>query len=198
MGLSVRLFFQRPPSLKIAYPKALKETKNDDLFEAQVIAQSAKSKNQNFVFPENITDFFTQIATNRQKYTHVRHMIDTGGFLCHEVNRDVAQKWLDSSELDGVIFFKDGTEAYEEKLGFCLKNSPLEIEFSRMEELKIALAQRQLKIDDLKIGVFFDAAHAESAHFDPQAKERCLCLCRRCFDPFPRHTGHHERAWFFK
>ncbi|HEY4832752.1 MAG TPA: hypothetical protein VIH61_09370, partial [Waddliaceae bacterium] len=169
-GFKCSVVFSATPLPKISHPSSLKSTRYDEHFETQVLAQSAKIKNQKFIFPQTVDDFFFYVAKHRQEYTHVRHMIDAGGFLCDEENHVVAKKWLDASELDGVIYFKDSVNSYEEKFCFCLKNSTIEIDFIRQEELRVALSQHHLELDTLKVGVFFDAAHAESAHFDPQPK----------------------------
>jgi len=175
-GMKNSVIFSATPLAKLAYPRALKSAKLDALFETQVIAQASKPKNQHFVFPKDISDFFAHIAQNKEKYAHVRYMIDAGGYMSHEANRDVAEKWLASSALDGVIFFEGEGNDYAESFCFLCKSPPLEIRFKEMKELKNALAKQKIQFEALKIGISFDAAHAESAHFDPQKETAAFIL----------------------
>ena len=69
----------------------------------------------------------------------MRRLTDAGGFLSGEKNSTVAQKWLAASDLDCVIFFKDNTEVFGEKLCCLLKDRALVVEFSTMEELGLVL-----------------------------------------------------------
>ena len=45
-----------------------------------------------------------------------------------------------------------------------------------MDELKSALAKQKIELDHLKVGKFYDAAHAESAHFDPEVDTAAFVL----------------------
>ena len=115
-GFKTGVLYSATPLPKLANPKALKAIKRDVVFEAQVLAQSSKPKNQNFVFPETIADFFDHISKNRDQYAHVRRMIDVGGLLSHEANHEVASKWLNSSDFDGVIYFKTAAAGTKKNL----------------------------------------------------------------------------------
>lgn len=155
------VIFSATPLTRIAYPQSLKEAQYDPLFEAKVIAQASKKKNQNFIFPKDGNAFFADLENNREHLSHVRYMIDADGFLCHEENGCVAKRWLEASSLEGVIYFKEG-----ENLALLLRDGRL-IEFKGTNDLQHTLAAYDISWDRQAIGVFLDAQHAESANFPP-------------------------------
>ena len=158
------VIFSATPLRKNAYPQSLKQVKYDPLFETRVIAQASKAKNQKFIYSVDVPAFFTSINQNRDGGHPVRYMIDGDGFLCNEMNQDVATRWLQASNLEGVIYFKEGKKADEESLCLLLRDHTL-IELKGTDNLQGQLAYHNINWDTQAIGVFFDAPHAESANF---------------------------------
>lgn len=156
--------FSATPLRQIAYPRSLHAAQYDPLFEVRVLAVASQEKNQNFIHPTDVDDFFTHIDQNREALQHVRYMIDADGFVCHEENRDIAQRWLDASHLDGVIYFKEGVADGEESLCLLLRDKR-SIEFRGTDHLQSKLAYHDVDWATQAIGIYYDAPHAESANF---------------------------------
>ncbi len=159
--------FSATPLPRMAYPQALKEANYDPLFEARVIAGAARKKNQNFLFPANVDDFFLKLSQQSPEQSRRgRYMIDADGFLCHEANQEVAQRWLKASHLDGVIYFQEKKAGRSEDENLCLLlRGRRSVEFKGTDNLKEKLEEHEVAWDSLAIGIFYDSTHAESANF---------------------------------
>jgi len=162
-GFKCSVLCSATPIAREIYPKALQGYQSDDLFEARVLRQSAQPKNQNFVFPRDVDHFFVLLAQGTVDTKRVRYMIDAGGFLCRHKNEEIAKRWLKASELEGVVFFKEDVALYQDRLCFLSRQGDV-VELNRLEELKSFAPH----ICCARVGIFYDASHAESAHFDPQ------------------------------
>ena len=133
-----------------------------------MVSEYCKEKNQNKIFVEGPETFFNEMEEKHKDLLQGTHvLLDPAGFFCDLSNEEAAKKWLSSSSLDGVFYFKEGRSLgvnKNEKVCLLLKSDlehPIEIEGSNVKE---ALAERKLKWEELRLGTYYDAAHTESAN----------------------------------
>ena len=189
-GFCCSILFTATPLAKQIYPQVIKEVRYDPEFEAEVVTEFCKEKNQKKMFVESPETFFTEIVAMTHKleapttssatttatttsstkeeplFKEAHVFIDPAGFFCDERNEEVAKKWLLASALDGVFYFKEGRSLNvnkDEKVCLMLK-SGLTIELEGSNHLKEALAAHQLDWTKLKLGTYYDASHTESAN----------------------------------
>ena len=164
-GFCCSILFTATPLAKQIYPQVIKEVRYDPAFEAEVVTEFCKKKNQKKMFVESPETFFTEMEKEPLfKGAHV--FIDPAGFFCDDRNEEVVKKWLLASDLDGVFYFKEGRSLNvnkDEKVCLMLK-SGLTIEIEGSNHLKEALAAHQLDWAKLKLGTYYDASHTESAN----------------------------------
>lgn len=175
-GFCVSAVFSATPLLPIAYPHTLKTVKYDPAFEAEVVTEYCKTKNQTYRYPETPGHFFESMKKD-PSLGEVSVMLDPGGFLCDMTNDEVSDKWLASSDLDGVLSFKEERSEknasngknkiqlrMRDKRTFIFEGSNIEKEMEAVH----------LNWKHLKIGTFYDAAHTESTNILQKAGARAV------------------------
>lgn len=167
-GFNCSILFTATPYSKQIYPRVVKEIRYDPLFEAEVVTEFCKAKNQKKIFVDAPETFFAEMQQreHQELFKKTSVLLDPAGFYCDEQNGEIAKKWLLSSDLDGVFYFKEGRSLNvnkDERVCLLLKEGK-NIELEGSNNLKEALATHKLDWDKLKLGTYFDASHTESAN----------------------------------
>lgn len=161
------------PLSRMIYPHALKELKFDPYFEAEVATQFCKKENQHKISVKSPDSFFEESKTQfPAEFAKAEVFLDPNGFFCDYPNDEIAKKWLSASQLDGVLYFKEGRSLSvdkNQKITLLLRDpddpkkfrEPIELNGSNIRE---AFKSHNLAWDQLRIGTYYDASHTESAN----------------------------------
>lgn len=163
-------FSATPHSLQ-SYPTALKKELLDEAFEAEVLATATKKENQNFLKITSVDHFFA--VKDNLKGFHV--LIDAGGFLCKERNEDVATKWLAATDLEAILYFNDDDNSFALLQKIAGGTKVINLKKSNLEQIKEELKKEHgISWETLKVGTYYDAAHAEAANIPQNPGTKAL------------------------
>ncbi|NGX61511.1 MAG: hypothetical protein K940chlam9_00997 [Chlamydiae bacterium] len=165
-GFQSVVAFSATPYFSSVYPLKIEESLYDKVFEARVVAQYCQEKHQEVLLPKETASkpFFGWMkATHAETFAKTTVLLDPGGFFCDAPNVEVAQAWLEKSELDGVVYFQEEKSLQvdsQQHIYLLLKERKrIQIDGSRLIE---TLKKEGLDWEKVPIGTYYDAAHTES------------------------------------